>query len=149
MCDREYTSYTLVQSVLEMGFYCIGTCCPSRLGFPLSIIWPKGQQPPRGAYSVAQDNDDPRISAVSWRDNGNVYFLASGVSTSPKLLIRRMKTGPESMEVPCPELVKDYNAHMNGADVSDQIRLQQVIQLGSMLPLETNIFSPRIQSNVQ
>ena len=32
VCDREYTSYTLVQTLLQNGFYCVGTCMPSRLG---------------------------------------------------------------------------------------------------------------------
>jgi hypothetical protein len=32
VCDREYTSYTLVQTLLQNGFYCVGTCMPTRLG---------------------------------------------------------------------------------------------------------------------
>ncbi|KAF0706495.1 hypothetical protein AaE_014077 [Aphanomyces astaci] len=125
VCDREYTSYTLVRTLLDNGFYCIGTCCPTRLGFPLEIVWPSKARVDRGAYNVAKSQDDNPITALAWRDNGNVYFLASGASTKPTTVLRRSKRGPESMHVPCPTFVETYNNTMNGADVHDQIRLQR------------------------
>jgi hypothetical protein len=92
ICDREYTSYTLVRTLLAEGFHFVGTCQPSRLGFPSEITWPKHiKQPSRGQYNVSIDNEDNRISAVAWRDSNNVYFLASGASTEQTTLLRRAK----------------------------------------------------------
>jgi hypothetical protein len=91
ICDREYTSYTLVRTLLDMGFYFVGTCMPSRLGFPSEIIWPKRNVPSRGQYNVAMNKEDHRISATAWRDSNNVYFLASGASTEKTGVIRRSK----------------------------------------------------------
>jgi hypothetical protein len=125
VCDREYTSLTLVQTLLQQGFYCIGTCCPSRLGFPMTIAWPPKTRVQRGAYTMARLKTNPDIQALAWRDSGNVYFLASGASSEPRTVLRRSKRGPESMEVPCPAFVDVYNQRMNGADVHDQMRLQQ------------------------
>ncbi len=141
VCDREYTSYTLVQTLLQNGFYCVGTCMPTRLGtiyiyyitmyyfivvgFPAEITWPKNAKIARGAYNVAVDKIDPRIAATAWKDNSKVYFLSSGQSTEPDSCLRRSKTGPHSYDVPCPKLVNTYNEYMNGADVHDQKRLQR------------------------
>ncbi len=92
VCDREYSSYTLVCTLLAEGFYFVGTCQPSRLGFPSEITWgKKTKQPTRGQYNVSIDKNDNRISAVAWRDNATVYFLASGASTQKTTLIRRSK----------------------------------------------------------
>jgi hypothetical protein len=132
VCDREYTSYTLVRTLLDNGFYCIGTCCPTRLGFPLEIVWPSKARVDRGAYNVARTRDDIPITALAWRDNANVYFIASGASTKPTTVLRRSKRGPESMQVPCPTFVDTYNTSMNGADVHDQIRLQRYPLQGTM-----------------
>jgi hypothetical protein len=89
--DREYTSYTLIRTLLQDGFYCIGTCQPSRLGFSSEIIWPKNRVPSRGQYNIAIDKEDGRISATAWRDSANVYFLASGASTKRTTVLRRAK----------------------------------------------------------
>ncbi len=124
VCDREYTSYTLIRTLDEHGFYTVGTCMPTRLGFPLEIVWGK-TKPQRGQYNVAYDKENPHITATAWRDNGNVYMLASGQSTKPTAVQRRMRTGPESLKVPCPQIVDLYNEYMNGTDVHDQKRLQR------------------------
>jgi hypothetical protein len=101
ICDREYTSYTLGQTLLAEGFYFVGTCQPSRLGFPSEITWGKKvKQPTRGQYNVSIDKNDNRISAAAWRDNANVYFLASGASTQKTTLVRRSKVSLDIDHVP-------------------------------------------------
>ena len=98
---------------------------PSRLGFPLEIIWGANEKPQRGQYNIAVNKEDPNIVAAAWKDNGKVYFLSSGQSFKKIIVQRRKRTGPEIMDVPCPEFVCTYNKHMNGADVHDQKRLQR------------------------
>ena len=103
----------------------LGTCMPSRLGFPLEIVWGANEKPQRGQYNIAVNKNDPDIVASAWKDNGKVYFLSSGQSHTPSIVQRRKRTGPEVMDVPCPEFVHLYNKYMNGADVHDQKRLQR------------------------
>jgi hypothetical protein len=92
ICDREYSSYTLVRTLIDDGFYFIGTCMPSRLGFPSEIVWPKNTRHQlRGQYNVSIDQEDNRISATAWRDSSNVYFLSSGASTEATTVTRRSK----------------------------------------------------------
>ena len=90
VCDREYTSYTLVETLDEHGFYTLGTCMPSRLGFPHEIVWGNNEKPTRGQYNIAVHKEKSHIVASAWKDNGKVYFLSSGQSHKKTIVPRRV-----------------------------------------------------------
>lgn len=128
--DREYTCVSLMERLLQMGFYGIGTALPKRLGYPKHILFPFKGDPPkryggkRGMCTLVRCVEHSDIHACAWLDRKPVYFLASGVSTCKSSVNRKLKDGA-STEVACPEFVADYNTYMGGVDTHDQLRLQR------------------------
>lgn len=65
---------------------------------------------------------DTNISILKWRDKRSVFILSN--YHDPKnvgKVIRKERNG-ESVEVSCPEAVKDYNSNMNFVDKFDQLK---------------------------
>ncbi|GMF15187.1 unnamed protein product [Phytophthora fragariaefolia] len=77
----------------------------------------------RGSNRIARSKAEPGMIAVSWMDNRPVHFIATGCSTRPATLARG--AGADVVDVPAPQLVKDYQDGMGGADLHDQLRLQR------------------------
>ena len=124
--DNYYTSVGLSAKLLSLGLYHIGTVRTNRVGWP-QISYKFQRRPvrfPRGAYRIAQCKDIPQLVAVSWVDNRPVNFLATGASTHLTSVKRKNKDGTK-IDVPCPQLVSDYNAFMGGVDRHDQLRVQR------------------------
>eukprot|EP00644_Phytophthora_capsici_P004065 jgi/Phyca11/108674/e_gw1.15.520.1 len=125
--DNFYTSVPLLDKLLSMGFYHVGTKCRDRLGWCKQIEFTQKTRPKRmqrGTYRIAQWRNRPDIVACVWMDNQPVRFLASECSTQPDKVSRREPDGSITM-VPCPRLVVDYHETMGGVDVHDQLRLQR------------------------
>lgn len=126
IADRFYTSITLAQQLRTMGFHFVGTIQTNRKGWCQGVEFPFHKRPkrvPRGTFKMACAESDPRLVALGWADNVEVYFLASHVATNVTTVQRREKNGSIST-VPCPQLVKEYQDYMGGVDHHDQLRLQ-------------------------
>jgi hypothetical protein len=124
--DRFYTSIPMVQQLRTMGFTFIGTIQKSRLGWCHGVEYPHKKRPktmPRGVFKMASAVSDPGLVALGWMDNRPVYMLGSNVSTTLTSVARREKNGAVT-NVPCPQMMKDYQTYMGGVDKHDQLRLQ-------------------------
>ncbi|RAW32945.1 hypothetical protein PC110_g10726 [Phytophthora cactorum] len=67
---------------------------------------------------------------VSWMDNRPVHFSGTDCSTQAAILQRR--AGATIVDAPAPQLIKDYQYGMGGADIHDQLRLQRYSIQGAM-----------------
>ncbi|GBP28452.1 PiggyBac transposable element-derived protein 4 [Eumeta japonica] len=75
----------------------------------------------RGAYheNVASF-EGMDFSATSWKDNKQVLLLSIYVGCEPAESITRYdKKIKRNIQVPCPRVIKEYNAHMGGVDLMD------------------------------
>lgn len=73
----------------------------------------------RGDYDYRFSNLD--IGVFKWRDNRPVYFASNFHGSEETFVKRRNKDGNKT-SVKCPIVVKDYNSHMFGVDLADQLR---------------------------
>lgn len=53
-------------------------------------------------------------------DNHPVWFI-SNYHESESVAVRRKNKKGEKVEVTCPEVAKDYNSHMSGVGLADQL----------------------------
>lgn len=119
-CDNFFTSFPLFYHLNStVGLKCIGTVKSNRTGgAPLPTdkeLMARG----RGAFDYASTDD---LIAVKWYDNKCVTMLSSACGISPTSTVQRWsKADQDKVSVPCPSLVKAYNAHMGGIDLSDML----------------------------
>ncbi|CAF4878842.1 unnamed protein product [Pieris macdunnoughi] len=98
--DNFYTNIPLVHYLTNEGIYCLGTVQRNRLGKSCKL--PEKREimksnVPRGTYheNVAS-HEGLELSATSWKDNKQA-----------------------NIQISCPRVVKEYNAHMGGVDLMD------------------------------
>ena len=62
------------------------------------------------------------FASVLWLDNKAVTLLSTYMGSSPVQEVKRFdKKEKKRVEVPCPNLVLEYNKHMGGVDLLDSI----------------------------
>lgn len=77
----------------------------------------------RGSYNEWETQvEDTKITAVKWMDNRSVHLASSFLNSSPMdKCVRYEKKLKEKVEFPRPNIVKEYNIHMGGVDLCDQM----------------------------
>lgn len=122
--DNFFTSLELIHFLRnEMGIFSLGTIRANRLrGAEKKLLSDKLlKKKGRSAYSrvVCKTN---KICIVKWHDNKVVTVASSFVSESPVGVIQRYdKDTKRKAAFPCPEIIKQYNAHMGGVDLADMM----------------------------
>lgn len=122
--DNFYTNIPLVHYLTNEGIYCLGTVQRNRLGKSCKL--PEKREimksnVPRGTYheNVAS-HEGLELSATSWKDNKQVLLLSTYVGAEPADTITRYeKKLKANIQISCPRVVKEYNAHMGGVDLMD------------------------------
>lgn len=76
---------------------------------------------PRGSYCANVTHyNGLDLAATSWKDNKQVLLLSTYVGAEPVKSIKRFdKKQKSTVEIPCPRVIKEYNAHMGGVDLMD------------------------------
>lgn len=67
---------------------------------------------------------------VRWSDNKDVYALSTLFSDSLTTAWRRV--GDTVQDIPCPQVISDYNAFMGGVDLADRVMCYYSIGRKSM-----------------
>lgn len=122
--DNFYTNIPLLHYLTKEGIYCLGTVQRNRLGKTCKLPDKKEvlkSTVTRGAYheNVATF-EGMDFSATSWKDNKQVLLLSTYVGCEPAESITRYdKKIKRNIQVPCPRVIKEYNAHMGGVDLMD------------------------------
>ncbi len=126
--DNFYTSPVLLESLLEYGIVSTGTLNVTRKEVPKEVVSMKKMIDksitPRGTGYYYR----PRKSSITycvWRDTKSVTMASTAFpGHSVNNVVRRVKdkrTGScVSKEVPCPQMLFEYNKSMGGVDKSDQ-----------------------------
>ena len=70
---------------------------------------------PRGTTAFALHNN---ITVVKWHDNRDVYAISTLYGNSMTRVKRQIDGNTK--EIPCPEIIEDYNTFMGGVDMADQ-----------------------------
>lgn len=120
--DNYFTSIELVEYLRKkMGCRYVGTARENRIGNP-PLMPTKDMDKktvPRGKYDFASTDG---ILAIRWKDNKNVTLLSTDVGVEPlKSALRYDKVAKKKVQVPCPDVIKQYNGKMGGIDKSDML----------------------------
>nr|CAI5860344.1 unnamed protein product [Callosobruchus analis] len=118
---REYHQFTSEEDSNNYGILSLGTIRSNRLGNCIlendKVLAKKG----RGSFCCKNDNVN-KISCVKWFDNKAVILVSTYVSVEPVITATRYnKKKNGKIEIPCPNIVKPYNRHMEGVDLMDML----------------------------
>lgn len=117
--DNYFTSIPLLQELKQIGIWAVGTIRSNRLqGCPLKsdkMLKKEG----RGSMD-ARITKGGDITVVRWQDNGivNVASTFMGVG-QPKNVKRWSESSKQHVDIPCPEIITQYNESMGGVDKMD------------------------------
>ncbi|KAH9118611.1 hypothetical protein LEN26_012002, partial [Aphanomyces euteiches] len=122
VCDRYYTSLSVVIQLLSMGLYCVGTVRTSSMAFPKVLLLKKGSVD-RGhsAAMVTEVLGGKKILASVWMDRKPVYLLSSAYMNGTTSVSRRV--GSNNDVFPTIRAIEMYNRYMGGVDRHDFLRM--------------------------
>ena len=105
----------------EKGILAVGTIRANRLG-DCSIMANKDlAKQDRGAMDYRVDGNSG-IIVVKWVDNSIVQLVSNYVGINPMSTINRWcKKEKASRDIPCPQVVKQYNKSMAGVDLAHML----------------------------
>lgn len=120
--DNYFTSMDLVEYLKEkLGCRYVGTARVNRIGraplLPTKEMERKGVS--RGEYDYCSTNG---VLAMRWKDNKSVTILSSDAGVHPVQSVKRYdQNAKKKIDVPCPNVIKEYNGKMGGIDKSDML----------------------------
>ena len=119
--DNWFTSYDLCTDLKSYGILTTATLRVDRmLKCPLMSekeLKKKG----RGSSSFKTDKNSG-ITVLRWLDNKSVQLVSTYASPEAISTVKRWdRKGKKYIDVPCPDMVKDYNQAMGGVDLADML----------------------------
>lgn len=112
-CDRLYSSVALAENLYSKGFHYTGTIQLNRIGIPPQAKNVRGMQ--RGDISAYRKNN---VLILTWRDKRIVSMISTySKGNESKTVNVRARPNPVSK----PAVIVDYNKHMSGVDLHDQL----------------------------
>lgn len=129
VCDNFFTSPQLFHSLLERGIYATGTVQGKRVGFPTSLMGMKRGEHPRATLFWAMHRSH-RMAATTWFDAKPVSFLSTSANPVGDAKALRWLQG-ERKEIPTTPQQMEYQVHMRGVDLIDQMRRDYTVQFHS------------------
>lgn len=109
--DRFFTSVNLMNT---LPFPAVGTCISSRKEMPNF----NKRKRTRGEVEAKENNNG--TIAFMWMDTKEVMIMSNCHNNNVVQISRKTKTGTK-IDIPAPEAIEFYNAHMGGVDLSDQL----------------------------
>lgn len=128
--DNFYTSIPLLVYLRSRGIYSLGTVRNSRIPTCKLPLDAELKNEPRGYSSeyVTSAKGVP-VSAVIWKDNKCVRLLSTYVgihpfdsantTAQPAKAPRYDRKQKKYLEIDCPQIIREYNKHMDGVDLMD------------------------------
>ena len=130
--DSLFTSINLIKYLKHQGIRALGTMRMNRMGGAQNLLTSKKEltKQSRGSFDYRVDTNS-NVMILSWQDNGVVNLISSFIEPSFGKPVKRW-SGKEKpiVEVPCPKVVHQCNAHMNGVDLADMLMSLYRIKLG-------------------
>lgn len=105
----------------EYGILSVGTIRRNRTRGACITSENEMKKKERGTTEECCDNEK-KIAIVQWMDTKPVVLASTYVSAEPMETIKRWSRAERSyIDVPCPSIIKEYNQHMGGVDLSDML----------------------------
>ena len=118
--DNFFTSLSLVEYLLNnYGCRYTGTVRDNRAGKPNLLPTSEFTKKKRGTLDYCSSEG---VMALKWKDNKVVTLLSSDTGIYPMSTVNRYdKETKTKRDIPCPNVIKQYNCHMGGIDKSDML----------------------------
>lgn len=113
--DNYFTSVPLLDDLHKQKIYACGTIKSKRLFLPKLL---EDKQLKRGDFDFSVSNNG--LLAVKWMDKKAVNLLSNYHNPADVCTVNRRNPAGVVTQIPCPQLLTDYNKHMNGVDKFDQ-----------------------------
>ena len=135
--DNYFTNVPLFEKLLGLGIGAAGTTRVDCAGFPPSLKIEKAEAQKVLPWGHVSEEVVGNTCCLVWQDNSSVLFMTTyhDITKTIDRLHRRPKKsstnatmvrgifGDLSRKVlPIPEFIDDYNYHMGGVDIADQLR---------------------------
>lgn len=141
--DNYYTSIPLILYLRSQGILSVGTIRRNRIKnckFPDEKTMMKFERGTSKEFVASVYGMD--VTSISWKDTRVVNLVSTYIGTKPVLDINADVAEPLTVkrfdkkertvkQVPCPQIVKDYNAHMGGVDLMDSSMSRHKITMKS------------------
>lgn len=124
--DRCLSSFSLVNQLLQNGFYCCTTILPRRIVFPASLL-KQDKLLGFGEFDFATSN---YMCLVKWKDSGSKTVCVVSTMDDPSETVRVSRTNSVGRKesINCPAPVATYNRYMGGVDLYHQQLAKYSIQ---------------------
>ena len=133
--DNFFTSPTLMAKLLKNGIYGIGTVRANRKHMP---TLQQDKQMKRGEHNWQACQS---FSATKWMDNKSVILLSNYHGPrSVRNIDRGVKGSKEKVKVSCPTVIHEYNQHIGGVDLCDQMKVSYQVDRRSKFRFYLRIF---------
>ena len=129
--DNLFTSINLVKHLKAEGIWALGTIRSNRLAGADKLLKSKKVLVAAGRGSIDYRVDaNSNIALVRWLDNGLVQLVSSFVGIGNGNPVKRWSAKEKKkIDVPCPQIVHEYNKHMGGVDLCDMLMALYRIKL--------------------
>ncbi|CAK1592408.1 unnamed protein product [Parnassius mnemosyne] len=120
--DNYFSSVELMHHLRnELGILSIGTFRQNRTRGCILKDDKEMKKMPRGSVDM-KVCEEKKIVLVKWFDNKGVLLGSNYTGVEPMGVCKRyFKDKKEYREIPCPNIVKEYNKHMGGVDLADML----------------------------
>lgn len=113
--DNFFNSVPLMEWLLERKILACGTVNVSRKYLP---VFQADRKMQRGDFDSFVSNTN--LAVVKWKDNRAVHLLSNHHDPKIVTTVKRKTRDGEQIDVKVPQMVLDYNIHMNSVDRFDQ-----------------------------
>lgn len=131
--DNLFSSLDLFSELKNNGIWAVGTIRNNRLKGAEKLMKSKQQLAKEGRGSLDYRVDaNTNTTVIRWIDNGMVQALSTFIGPEMGENIGRW-SGKEKkvIDIPCPQIIHEYNKHMGGVDLCDMLMSLYRIELGT------------------
>lgn len=122
--DRYFTTLRLAKLLNDKGFKCVGTIMRNRVPRDVTLDLKNDKElarEGRGSHDVLVGSNS-ELALTKWFDNKPILFLSTQYAAEQVDQCRRYdRKIRQYIQVPRPEVVKEYNSHMGGVDLTDRM----------------------------
>lgn len=115
--DNFFNGYELLLTLKNHKIFACGTVRPQRKYLP-NLLDDKKLK--RGEYDWKRSEDG--ITMFKWKDKKAVNFLSNFHDPNQTLTVQRKEKDGSISDIPCPQILSDYNSNMNFVDNFDRLK---------------------------